>query len=53
MRTPAGFLARDDYDRSVVATQRLECTRIVYMSDGLKVAGLLWRPSTRARNGFR
>ena len=45
MRTPAGFLARDDYDRGVAATQRLECTRIMYMSDGLKVAGLLWRPS--------
>jgi dipeptidyl aminopeptidase/acylaminoacyl peptidase len=44
MRTPPGVGTRDEFDRAMAASQRVECTRIVYRSDGLKVAGLMWRP---------
>jgi dipeptidyl aminopeptidase/acylaminoacyl peptidase len=29
---------------AVPGNHRVECTRIMYVSDGLKVAGLMWRP---------
>lgn len=47
MRTTTGSVTREEFDRGVAATRRIECSRIIYMSDGLKVAGLLWRPSNQ------
>jgi dipeptidyl aminopeptidase/acylaminoacyl peptidase len=44
MRTPLVTATREEFDRNVDTTARVSCTRIVYRSDGLKVAGLLWRP---------
>ena len=44
MRTPVGQLTLDEFTRAAAATARIECTRLMYMSDGLKVAGLMWRP---------
>ena len=45
MRTPPGIATREEFERNIAASRRVDCTRIVYMSDGLKVAGLLWRPA--------
>lgn len=45
MTTPPGIpLTREAFERAMETSARVECTRIVYMSDGLKVAGLMWRP---------
>lgn len=45
MRTPVTIDTREEFERSMAATRRVECRRLMYMSDGLKVAGLMWRPS--------
>ena len=47
MRTPLALANREEFARNVEASRRVQCTRLVYMSDGLKVAGLMWRPSDR------
>jgi dipeptidyl aminopeptidase/acylaminoacyl peptidase len=44
MGTPPGIATREQFERNIAASRRVDCTRLVYMSDGLKVAGLLWRP---------
>jgi dienelactone hydrolase len=44
MRTPAAFASPEEFARGLRASERVACTRILYRSDGLKVAGLLWRP---------
>ena len=44
MRTPVAFATPDEFERGVKVSQSVACTRIVYRSDGLKVAGLMWRP---------
>jgi dipeptidyl aminopeptidase/acylaminoacyl peptidase len=44
MRTPAAVASPEEFARGVAASRQVSCTRIVYRSDGLKVAGLLWRP---------
>lgn len=52
VRPPTDFsrilLTREDYDRREGYTG-VECQRIQYMSDGLKIAGYLWKP--RDANG--
>lgn len=45
MGTPLTVVTREEFERDVAASRRVECSRLVYMSDGLKVAGLVWRPS--------
>jgi dipeptidyl aminopeptidase/acylaminoacyl peptidase len=45
MRTPLPVASREDFARGVAASRRVQCTRLFYSSDGLKVAGLMWRPS--------
>ena len=47
MRTPLALATREEHARNVEASRRVQCTRLVYLSDGLKVAGLMWRPSDR------
>ena len=47
MRTPLALATREEFARNVEASRRVQCTRLVYMSDGLKVAGLMWQPSDR------
>jgi dipeptidyl aminopeptidase/acylaminoacyl peptidase len=47
MRTPLALATREEHARNVETSRRVRCTRLVYMSDGLKVAGLMWRPSDR------
>ena len=45
MRTPLAYATGEEFDRATAASARVECTRLMYMSDGLKVAGLMWRPN--------
>jgi dipeptidyl aminopeptidase/acylaminoacyl peptidase len=44
MRTPLAYATPEEFEQGVTASQSITCTRIVYRSDGLKVAGLMWRP---------
>ena len=44
MRTPVAYATPEEFERGVTVSQSVACTRIVYRSDGLKVAGLMWRP---------
>ena len=50
MRTPVGYLSEDEFNRATAASMRIECTRIMYMSDGLKVAGLMLRLKDQGTN---
>ena len=45
MGTPVGVASREEYARAVAISRKTECRRIMYMSDGLKVAGMMWRPA--------
>jgi len=44
MRTPVAYATPEEFAQGVKASQSVDCTRIVYRSDGLRVAGLIWRP---------
>jgi len=44
MRTPLAYATPEEFQQGVKISQSVTCTRIVYRSDGLKVAGLMWRP---------
>ena len=44
MRSPLAYATPEEFAQGVKASQSVACTRIVYRSDGLKVAGLMWRP---------
>ena len=47
-----GVLSRDEFRRRT-AYAGFECHRIAYLSDGLKVAGFLWKPrDTAAEDGL-
>lgn len=45
MRTPLVVASRDEYAHDVAVSRTTECRRILYMSDGLKVAGRMWHPA--------
>lgn len=45
MRTPVGVASREEHARAVAVSRNTACRRIMYMSDGLKVAGMMWRPA--------
>ena len=44
MRTPLAYVSEEEFARANAASLSVDCSRIMYMSGGLKVAGLLWRP---------
>jgi dipeptidyl aminopeptidase/acylaminoacyl peptidase len=44
MRSPLAFATKDEFDRDVATSRSIECSSLVYLSDGLKVKGLMWRP---------
>jgi dipeptidyl aminopeptidase/acylaminoacyl peptidase len=46
-----GVLSRDEFQRRT-AYAEFECHRIAYLSDGLKVAGFLWKPQDTAGKKF-
>ena len=43
-RIPPGIATRAAFKGEQDASARVTCTRIVYLSDGLKVSGFMWRP---------
>jgi dipeptidyl aminopeptidase/acylaminoacyl peptidase len=48
MAPPLPLLAREDFDREMAKSKGITCSAIVYASDGLKVKGFLWRPTTQS-----
>ena len=44
MRTPVAYATPGEFEQGVKVSQSVACTRLVYRSDGLRVAGLMWRP---------
>jgi dipeptidyl aminopeptidase/acylaminoacyl peptidase len=44
MRSALAIVSREVFDQDVAVARSIECTNIVYLSDGLKVKGLMWRP---------
>ena len=44
MRTPVAYATPEEFEQNVKMSQSVTCTRLVYRSDGLRVAGLMWRP---------
>jgi dipeptidyl aminopeptidase/acylaminoacyl peptidase len=44
MRSALAITPREAFDREVAVSHSIECTDIVYLSDGLKVKALMWRP---------
>jgi dipeptidyl aminopeptidase/acylaminoacyl peptidase len=44
MRSRLSLATRDAFDRDIAKSRSIDCTSIVYLSDGLKVKGLIWRP---------
>jgi predicted acyl esterase len=47
MRSALAIMPRELFDRDVAVSLTIECTSIVYLSDGLKVKGLMWHPKDR------
>jgi dipeptidyl aminopeptidase/acylaminoacyl peptidase len=43
-RIPTGVATRAAFDGEQAASARVTCTHIVYLSDGLRVSGFMWRP---------
>jgi dipeptidyl aminopeptidase/acylaminoacyl peptidase len=44
MRTPLVYATREEFEQAQAASRRVDCTRVVYSSDGLKVVAFMWRP---------
>ena len=44
MRSALALMPRESLDRDIAVSRSIECTNIVYLSDGLKVKALMWRP---------
>jgi dipeptidyl aminopeptidase/acylaminoacyl peptidase len=47
MRSALALMPRELFESDVAVSRTVECTTIVYLSDGLKVKGLMWRPKAQ------
>jgi len=43
LQTPLAYMSKEEFGRENDAS-KIECRRIKYLSDGLKVVGFIWRP---------
>jgi dipeptidyl aminopeptidase/acylaminoacyl peptidase len=50
MRTPLTLATPEEFERANTVSAGIECTRLMYASDGLRVAGLMWRPKSQGNS---